>query len=115
MKAIIKQNIDICPDIKKDDIVKFKFDYDNSEFIYPLVDNIPFFINDVNSIKETQDRMEYYNKNFTSNKRDILSLDGREIFGTFEGFSRIDGKPMIIIHDIIIEERNSKLSNILLN
>ena len=98
--------------IKEGDVVKFKFDYDNSEVVYPLIDNRDFFGNDAKAIKEASDRMEYY-KDFTSNKKDTLSLDGREIFGTFESFSRIDGKPLVIIHDIIGEERNSKLSNIL--
>jgi hypothetical protein len=112
VKVIIKQNIDLDIDIKEGDIVKFKFDYDNSEVIYPFIDNIAFFTNDAKSIKESSDRMEYY-KNFTSNKKDTLSLDGMEIFGTFESFSRIDGKPLVIIHDIVGEERNSKLYKIL--
>ena len=97
MKVIIKQNIDLSNDISKDDIVKFKFDYDNSELIYPIIDS---------------DRMEYYN-NFTSEKSDLISLNGREISGTFDSFSRIDGIPLIIIHDIYAEKRNSKLSSIL--
>lgn len=107
MKVIIKQNIYLS-----DDIIKFKFDYDNSELVYPLVDNTAFFSNDAKAIKEASDRMEYYN-NFTREKGDLISLNGREIFGTFDSFSRIDGIPLIIIHDIYAEERNSKLSSIL--
>lgn len=112
MKVIIKQNIDLSNDISKDDIVKFKFDYDNSELIYPIIDNSVFFSNDTKAIKEASDRMEYYN-NFTSEKSDLISLNGREISGTFDSFSRIDGIPLIIIHDIYAEKRNSKLSSIL--
>jgi hypothetical protein len=40
MKAIIKQEIEISPDIKEGDKVIFKYNYEKSSLIFPLEFNI---------------------------------------------------------------------------
>ena len=86
MRAFVKQNIKLNDDIKSDDMIRFKFDYYNSDLI-------------------TTDDM-------TRKKEDLLKYHNMTIKGKFNSRSRIDNTPIIEIN-LDQPDRNDKINEVL--
>ena len=113
MKALIKQDIGNNVNLVEDDEVRFIYLYNSSSLIFPIEDSLIGFENNKELVKQQNERMSFYRKNFISNKRDILFLDKQLVKGKFKSFSRIDGCPIIEIDTSLIQLRDDKIDEIL--
>ena len=114
MKALIKQYVSVDPCIKEGDDIIFKYDYDGASLIFPLEDTLANFGNDKKLIRENNIRMDYYRKNYLSNKKDTYHLNNKIVKGKFSSFSRINyGVPIIEIDTDLHKMRDDKIDEIL--
>ena len=99
------------------DEITFKFDYNNFYLVIPLPDHIPYIIQDMKAIQESEDRIAAFEKEFPFNemKNKILfeKFHGMVVKGKIHSFSRIDKHPLIKFDADISEHRDNKINTIL--
>ena len=90
MKALLKINIELPKDVKENDPVVFKYDYDKASLIFPIEDWEMAFEKDQKKVSEYNSRMKYLRENYISDKKLSKKFEGRTVEGLFRYYSRID-------------------------